>query len=95
MFSRKIDLTPPSRKQIYEFKQLAGLGDLFESVPDDAEEIDIESDQLDPDDQIDADNVSKRDAAEDKMRKVIDYDRKVAWDGKKPGNKIPAKKNKK
>lgn len=87
MFAKQIDLTPPSKKQLYEFRKLVGLAHLLEEVPSDAEEIDVTKDQMDPEKQIDPDDASDRDKKEDEVRQVKGYDGKVVWDGKKPGPK--------
>lgn len=85
---RVVDLTPPKKEQLNEFRRLMGMNRLFE---DTLEPADVEDEQLDPEEQMDPDDAKDRDKAEADRRIVKDtVTKKEVYDGVR--NKESSKK---
>ena len=86
---RVVDLTPPKKEQLNEFRRLMGMNRLFE---DTLEPADVEDEQEDPEEQMDPDDKA-RDKAEAGRRVVTDtVTGKQVYDGVR--NKESNKKKK-
>lgn len=79
---RVIDLTPPSSKELNEFRRFMGMNRLFEETLE-PKEVDLSKDQEDPEDQIDPDS-KERDKVEASRKVVVDIQNgKKVYDGER------------